>query len=389
VKHVLLAVPRMIFPAVSGGEIRVLSLLKGLMPKYRFTLVTFLESGKEHDATAAAMYLESLGVRTILVRRGPPAPRSRWAPDMARSFQDAAMEAALRRAVAEDGIDLVHLEFSQMAQYAPALRGLVPLVVTEHDTSLLSGRRSYIREAPTLFDRFAAAAYLRRTLSVCDRVVTMSDADARRLGWLISRGRVRVVPTGVDLRAFPFAPLDGRVRGQVAFVGHYAHYPNEDAALFFCGEVLPELRRRAPQAKALLIGSGLTPAVEALRSDSVELTGQVPAVAPLLSRARAFIAPMRLGYGIKGKLLEAFACGTPSVATPQACEAMPGLVDGEHVLLAEGPAALAEACARLLTDDALSARLAKAARAYVEERFGWDRQADLLDAVYREALERR
>lgn len=385
--HVLLAVPRMIVPALSGGEIRVTSLIRALQGKHRFSLITFLEPEKEADLAAAALYLEARGIKTHLVARGPVKEHGELPRELER-FDDAAMHEALKRAVADDKVDLVHLEFSQMAHYAPALRGVVPVVATEHDSSLLSPSHSYFRQesAPSPNERAACERYLRESLGACARVVTVSDADAERLSAVVAREKLRVVPTGVDLPAFPFKPLKGRQKGSVAFLGHYPHFPNEDAALFFCKDVLPLLKARAPEARAVLLGSRPTPAVLALRGPDVEVTGTLPEIAPALSRARVFIAPMRLGFGIKGKLLEAFACGTPVVATPAACEAMPGLHHGRHLLTAPDAPRLAQACARLLQDEALSAALAKEARAYVEERFGWDRQAGLLDAVYREAL---
>lgn len=397
-KHVLTVVPRPIHPSISGGEIRVSELVRAMTRRYRMSLATFAEPDREVFQAAAALDFERrYGVRVHLVGRapdGPPAP-SRW-PDMARSFHDARMARELARIVCEESVDLVQLEFTQMLQYAPPLRALAPVVATEHDSGILSWGRSYVRpprgagaaaRARAAAESWAKSAlYLRETLSACERVVTVSQADADRLSWLVPRRRLRVVPTGVDLRRFPFKPLDGRRAGRVAFLGHYPHYPNEDAAVFLCREVLPALLRRAPEANVLLVGSSPSAAVLGLRSERVELTGTVPEVAPHLSSARAFVAPMRLGRGIKGKLLEAFACGTPVAATRLACEAMPGLRHGEHALIAEGAEGLAEAAARLLRDDALAASLARRAREYVESRFGWEPQAEKLGEVYREAL---
>jgi glycosyltransferase involved in cell wall biosynthesis len=95
---------------------------------------------------------------------------------------------------------------------------------------------------------------------------------------------------------------------------------------------------------------------------------------------------VRLGRGIKGKILEAFASGVPVVALPQSCEAMPGARDGEHLLIARTPEDFARKCAELLGDEALSARLARAARELVEKNWSCERQADLLDETYRELL---
>lgn len=135
-----------------------------------------------------------------------------------------------------------------------------------------------------------------------------------------------------------------------------------------------------------LVGSSVTPRVHALAGDSVEVVGTVPQVHPYLAKARVFAAPVRLGRGIKGKILEAFASGVPVVAIPEACEAMPDARDGEHLLIARSPEEFARRCADLLNDEAMSFRLARAARELVEKQWSYDRQADLLDTAYRELL---
>lgn len=387
---VLSVVPRMIYPAHSGGEIRVGALIRALAGRVRFTLVTFLESGQEAHATAAAMRLErDWGLQTVFARRGLPV--GDWmTPDLARPYADGRMAEMILRTAREARADLVHLEFTQLAQYARSASAAAPVVLTEHDTSVLTFARSYVRGESAFrraAERVRHEVYLRRALRHCARVVAVSDADAARLARLSPRRNVRVVPTGVDLARFPFRDLAGREAGRVAFVGHYPHFPNEDAAVFLCKRILPPLRRLRAEARVALVGSAPTPAVLALAADAVAVVGTVPEVAPELHRARVFIAPMRLGFGIKGKILEAFSAGTPVVATAQACEAMPGIADGVHALLARDAEGLAAAAARLLSDDALSRRLAAAAREYVERRFGWARQADLQEAVYREALE--
>ena len=69
-------------------------------------------------------------------------------------------------------------------------------------------------------------------------------------------------------------------------------------------------------------------------------------------------------------ILEAMTIGLPVVATP--VSGIPEAVeDGETGLLvpAGDPAALADALARVLTDDALAERLASRARRRIEERF--------------------
>ena len=384
--RVALLLPRPLYPERSGGEIRVASLVRALSGRHRFTLLTFAQPGSRLLAEAAAAAVErSTGARVVLVWRSgaPPAP---GLPELARGFSDPAMEAALGALAASERPDLVALEFSQMAQYAGAAARVAPVVLTEHDASVLSPAASYYRGGRGPAERALLRSYLKDAFARCARVVAVSAADAKRLAPLARPGAVSVVATGVDLARFAFAPLEGRRPGEAVFVGHYPHYPNEEAAVRLCRDILPRLARLAP-ARLRLVGSGPTPAVRALAAADVEVAGEVEDVAPELRRARVFLAPMRLGFGIKGKVLEAMACGTPVVASPRACEALPGVRPGAHLLVARDARAFAAAASRVLRDDALAARLAAAGRSYVEARFGWDRQAELLDEVYRSVRE--
>lgn len=384
-KKVLLVTPRLPWPEMSGGEIRVASLIRLLADRYRVILLTFADPGERIAAEAAAAMAErSTGARVVLVGRSAGTPPPLGFPAIADGFRDPAMEAAITETARRERPDLVQLEFTQMAQYAEAAARWAPVVVTEHDSSVLWPESTYYRgTGPDEQDRLTA--YLRRAFDLCARIVVMSQADADRLAPLTQAHKLRVVPTGVDLARFAFAPLEGRRAGEAVFVGHYPHYPNEEAATNLCREVMPLLRGRAA-VRLRLVGSVPTAAVRALAAADIEVVGGVPEVAPHLQRARAFLAPMRLGFGIKGKILEAFACGTPVVASPSACEAMPGIEVGRHLLMGKNPAEFADAAARVLNDDALSRVLAAHARAYVESRFGWPAQAELLDGVYRAAI---
>ena len=359
------------------------------MPGYEFHVLSFLSPGSSVEQAAAAIELQRLyGIRAHFCRRTPDLAPDAGKPEIAARLWDPRMVRALRAAVVKHRIDLVQIEFTQMAQYAEHAADLAPVVLTEHDSSVLSPDASYYRPAG------GAAAHARLTRSHledcfahCRRVIAVSAADARRLGALVEPGRIRVVPTGAETERIAFKPLRGRDAARALFIGHYPHYPNADAAEFLCREILPRRQRSVPGARLSLVGSEPTPAVRALAGPGVDVIGAVADVAPHLWSAGLFIAPVRFGFGIKGKILEAFSAGLPVVAAPEACEAMPGLRDGRELLLARGARGLAAAAARVIEDRELAARLARAARRYVVARFDWGRQARLLDGVLREALD--
>ncbi|MFI5350366.1 MAG: glycosyltransferase family 4 protein [Elusimicrobiota bacterium] len=390
--RVLSLVPRaVLLPFHSGGEIRVATLMRRLIPEFEFHILSFFPSGGKLDRIAAALELEArCGLHAFFCERTPGLAPDPDKPMIAADYWDPSMVRALRAAIVERRIDVVQVEFTQMAQYARHAADLAPVVMTEHDSSVLSPGASYYRTGDDGIEHSRRTrSYLEDCFSHCRRLVVLSAADARRLEPLAGPGKIRVVPTGTETERIAFKPLEGRRAAGALFIGHYPHYPNEDAAVFLCREVLPRLKRAVAGATVSLVGSAPTAAVRALAGSDVDVIGEVADVAPHLWSAGVFIAPMRLGFGIKGKVLEAFSAGLPVVATPEACEAMPGLRDGRELLIARGSEELAAAAARLVGDRPFAARLARAARRYVVSRFDWERQARLLRAVLREAADER
>jgi glycosyltransferase involved in cell wall biosynthesis len=77
------------------------------------------------------------------------------------------------------------------------------------------------------------------------------------------------------------------------------------------------------------------------------VTGTVPDVRPYIAHAAVAVAPLRIARGIQNKVLEAMAMATPVVVSPQALEGIDA-VPGSELVLADGAAAFADACAALL-----------------------------------------
>src|SRR5581483_1620074 len=171
----------------------------------------------------------------------------------------------------------------------------------------------------------------------------------------------------------------------LVFVGHFGHPPNVDAAHVLAHDVLPRLGR---SVRLRLVGREPTSDVVALaRPGAVEVTGAVADVRPHLAGASVFAAPVRFGTGMRGKVLEALAMGTPVVTTSVGAEGL-GATPGRHLLVADGADDFAAAVRRVLDDASLAASLGAAGRALVEARFDWDVIADAHDAIYDEVLRR-
>jgi glycosyltransferase involved in cell wall biosynthesis len=116
-----------------------------------------------------------------------------------------------------------------------------------------------------------------------------------------------------------------------------------------------------------IVGSKPPPEIEALASPLVRVAGWVPDLDPLLDGARALVAPLPYGAGLKGKVTQSLSFGLPVVTTPIGAEGLDA-IDGEQLLISGDPAGLAERTVAALTDDELWLRLSQAGQALAAER---------------------
>jgi glycosyltransferase involved in cell wall biosynthesis len=113
-------------------------------------------------------------------------------------------------------------------------------------------------------------------------------------------------------------------RNHFITVGSFLHAPNLDAVRYLKAEIWPELRKRNPKAEMHVYGS--YPTQKAMQLHNLEerflVKGWAKDAQEVVKKARVCLSPLRFGAGMKGKLLEAMICGTPSVTSKIGAEAM-------------------------------------------------------------------
>jgi glycosyltransferase involved in cell wall biosynthesis len=207
-----------------------------------------------------------------------------------------------------------------------------------------------------------AEALEAEALQQFDRFYVCSEEDKTELDRR-SRGRVCVLPNALPLPG-PLPPKRGDGPFTFLFVGTLGYYPNEDAILHFCAEVLPLIRQATQQdVRVTIVGTGATPAIRRLADlPEVRLIGAVPDVAPWYREADAVIVPVRAGGGTRIKVLEAFSYERPVVSTSIGIEGIAARAE-EHVLVGDTAPALAAQCLRLMAGAPLAERLTRNATA--------------------------
>ncbi len=286
-----------------------------------------------------------------------------------------AMEAAVEEAIAANRPDLIYVERWRALQYVPRNCG-IPIVCDPTDSMILYNRRlvsngiwwekivgaeeylKFLRYEPLLARRSDVTVFC----STLDRdCLLQQDASLN----------CEIIPNGVDCDHFFRKSEDEVEDSSIVLTGNFGYQPNFHAAVYFIREILPLIRRVRPEVRFLAVGNDSARALRAYRMAGIQLVDFVPDLRPYIARAAVAVAPLTVGTGVSNKVLEAFAVGTPVVATSVACGDLP-VCDGEHLFLASEAKLFASRVLELLNDASLRLRIADKARRLVDAKYGWD-----------------
>lgn len=115
-------------------------------------------------------------------------------------------------------------------------------------------------------------------------------------------------------------------RNNFIFIGNFLHEPNWDCVKYLSASIWPLVHSRLPDAKMLIYGAYPSQKIFQLHKpkENFYIMGRAINALNVVKNARIVLAPLRFGAGIKGKLLEAMECGTPSITSTIGAEAMKG-----------------------------------------------------------------
>lgn len=220
--------------------------------------------------------------------------------------------------------------------------------------------------AHNVFER-AALEMERRWLPRYSLLLATSPEDAARVRRIAPDARVAVYPNTI-----PFTDAPARAeRDLIVFSGTLEYEPNRAAVRYFAAEIWPMLRQRWPGLKWRLVGKN-PEAVESYVSGdpAIERTGPVADAIGHLAEAKIAVVPLLSGSGTRLKIVEAWAAGLPVVSTTLGAEGLPAR-HGGNILLADRPAAFADAVSSLLKSAAARDRLGAAGRETYERECTW------------------
>jgi glycosyltransferase involved in cell wall biosynthesis len=384
------------YPPTRGGtQVRTFNLIKYLSQRHDITLITqrspdVTDSEIEElrqavtelvvfprpQATAGQSIrgkLKRFG--TFLVKGTPPSVLSIYSPEMQNWVNQAVQAGKFAAVTCEHSVNEIYVK--------PEWRSQLRTIVNIH-SSVYGTCKNQLETGTSengLRDRLNLPLLQRYERQYCGKfstIVATTEEDRDQLQWFSPKTPIAVIPNGVDFSAFPYRAADPGGH-RLIFIGAMDNTPNIDAVCFFSQEVFPKLQALYPDVTLELVGARPVPQVQQLGDrPGIVVTGKVPSMAEYLHRATVCVVPMRTGFGIKNKTLEAMAAGVPVVGSDRGLEGL--AVDGENdpltALRANQVEEYVNAISRLLENPELRGQLSKNGRSLVENTYTWEQAGE-------------
>ncbi|NIO29816.1 MAG: glycosyltransferase [Candidatus Latescibacteria bacterium] len=394
---IIVAIPYAPWPVTRGTDRLILNLLDGLADNHDVVLVTAALSKGELERLRE-IEKPRIGVRAILaphrqsafhriyykVRNistalfaGVPAQVGYAAP---KRFLQLVADTAK-----EEKADLILASYWHLYRLPDYIEHS-KLVLITHDLDFIvnPGRL----QAMSGFARFWAAIRL-KTLERIEKmayeryetILTVTPSDADVLGRLPATAGLTVypLPLALDLSSFNSGAFE-RERNRILFIGMFYSDFNRDALRFFMKEVFPIVLAKNPAAHFEVVGHGVDKSLRAAAGVNVAFVGGVEDIRPYIGKCSVMVLPLRFCGGVRIRMMEAAAMGTPVVSTSIGVSGM-GLKASRDYLEAESTNEMAEAIVKLLEDSDEARRIGNNARLWAEENISMESYPARLDTM--------
>lgn len=376
------------FPPNEGIKLPLYNLIKEFSKTEKVSLLSFISNEEKIYISEIERYLENLctiehypsksffrRVFSIFFSKKPYCVEQFFIKDFVDSLQNMLLK---------EKYDVIFFDFINTAMYQIFLRKIYKgkKILFLHDAMSMLFYRNFL-VSKNFFEKYYWFNQYIKLLNFefelqnnFDKLVVVAQKDKE---WLIQKSniledKVEVIPNGVDTEYFYYKDNKNFTKkGSILFRGIMSFRPNIDACMYFLDKIFPLIKKEILDIKFYIVGPNPPTQIlkYAARDKNIIVTGYVEDIREYIAKTTVNVCPMISGSGIKNKILESLAMGTPSVITSIAAEGIPELKDGENVLIADTEHNFAKKVVLLLKNDKLYKKISLNGRKLIEEKYTW------------------
>ena len=398
---ILFITPRLPYPPDQGNKIVMLNFIKFLSKRHKITLFSLArEDADPKHIDYLKQYCRRIEVASM---------RPKWSvknfllalvrldPYTSIKYYSPALMKKLKELFRETRFDVIQVEFYYMAQYIMKLRRLIPesaVILDTHNVEyFMYGEYFKQVKNPVLkffmfFELLRIKRYESFVFKYFDRCLAISKGDIGRIKSLAPGANVVLQLTGIDTdicASYNTRPKDNTI----IFYGTMSFFANYDGIKFFYNKVFPVIKKSIPAVKLIIAGGSPPADIRALKKDpSVTVTGYVEDIRLLIAASSVVVVPLRVGGGVRLKIMEAWAMGKAVVSTSVGADGL-DFSDGDDIFIADDPEAFAKKAVKLIKNEDLRQRIGKKARYKAQTQCAWEKNISSIEIEYKKAVEQK
>lgn len=299
--------------------------------------------------------------------------------------------------------DVVHVEGYYLMQHLP-IKPEIPVLLVEHNIECLLNLQRFklatIQQDKSYYwQEYVYTLKWERTFwKRATKCVTLTTEDESNMRQLEPHIDIRTIPNGIDHRKMIDEAASSNICKNsivsakcpsILFVGNFLYEPNIDAALYFSQLIFPLILKDVPNAKLHLVGNAPPPEVSSLTlNKQIKVSGYVDSLTNFYKDADVVVCPLRIGGGVKVKVLEALNAGKAIVSTSIGAQGL-NLSTYPSLTVADEVADFAEKVVRFLLDPQKRYRQEQQALAYASILPTWDQATEAFVQCYKEIIDCR
>lgn len=293
--------------------------------------------------------------------------------------------------ISRRGFDIIQVEFYPLISLGYLLPENVQTIFVHHELRYVRNENEMeFLERVTDEERMLyriGKDFEHSALKTYKHVIVLTEVDRQILiDFIGNKHRIHVSPAVVQMTD----ACDKQVvptTSRLTFVGSEGHYPNLDAVVWFCQEIAPCLRNQNFHFTFQVVGPWRSSYVKELQIScpELELVGYVEDLHNFLNGSIVLV-PIRIGSGMRMKILDAVSSKAPFVTTTKGVEGI-DFHHEEECLIADSASDFASAVIRLTGDEGLQVKLANQAVEQLQKFYNPQEMLDRRLAVYNQILE--
>jgi glycosyltransferase involved in cell wall biosynthesis len=222
-------------------------------------------------------------------------------------------------------------------------------------------------------------------MNAYDKVVCLTEIDKKTLELEgVNSERIEVSPLPVDVAEHPInQPFE--FSKKLVFLGPEVHFPNLDGVDWFLANCWEKLLRKDPELKLSILGKWSNEAKKMFQhARNVTFEGFVEDLSVVM-KGSVMIVPLRIGSGMRMKILEGAAWHVPMVSTTVGAEGLP-MNHMENCILADTAQDFVDGILTLSADVSLQNQFVKNAKSIIKLGYSVEECGQVRNEIYKRLI---